>query len=128
MLQKRLSRNIQHANRAVARCLESLVVRSVLLRRLRHETHIGHAAHRLRIEGAMPFAELNDLMIDRRVTAVGDDQLGILQLAFRIPHLPRVANDRRYGSIDNDVAGHVQIGNPFVRIHHRHGRPLLVDL
>ena len=62
-------------------------MRTVFLRRLRHETHIGHAAHGLRIKGAVLLTELDDFVIDRGVAGVGDDALVSCRLAVRPPHL-----------------------------------------
>src|SRR3989442_558101 len=100
VFQQRLPGGGDHPNRAVARRFEGLVVRSVFLRRLRHETHIGNTPHGPRIEGTVLFTEFDDLVIDRGVTAVGDNRLGIVQFAVRTPHFPGVANDRRHGGID----------------------------
>ena len=50
---KVLPERIHDADRAVTRRFEGLVVRAVLFRRLRHQADVGHAAHRLRVEGAI---------------------------------------------------------------------------
>ena len=68
----------------------------------------------------------HDLLIDRRVTGIRNHTLRVIRLAVRAPHLSRVANDRGHGGVDDDVAGHMQVGDPLVGVHHRHGRPLLV--
>src|SRR5690625_6301373 len=50
-------------------------------------------------------------LVDAGIAAVGDDGLGILQLALGIPHAPRIPDHGRHGGIDDDIAGHVQIGD-----------------
>ncbi len=111
----------------MARRFEGLVVRAVLFRRLRHQAHVRDRSHRSRIEGAVRFAKLDDLAIDRRIAGVGNHALDVLELAVRIPHLAAVADDRRHGGVDDHVARDVEVGDTLVGIHHRHRRPLPVD-
>ncbi len=42
-----------------------------------------------------------------------------------VPHAARVADHRRHGGVDDDVAGHVQVGDAPVRVHHGDGRAVL---
>jgi hypothetical protein len=56
---------------AVLGNLEGLVVRAVFLGLLRHQADVGHRAHRLRVERAVPLAEVDDLLVDARERALG---------------------------------------------------------
>ena len=87
---------------------------------------VGHAAHGLRIEGTVFLAVIDDHLVDPRIATVRDHGLGIVQLAVRSPHLAGLANHRRHGSIDDHIAGHMQIGDALVRVNHRQLRPRLV--
>jgi hypothetical protein len=66
-------------------------------------------------------AVVDDRLVDAGVAAVGDHRLGVLQLAFRVPHLAGVADHRRHRGIDDHVAGHVQVGDALVGVDHRQG-------
>mmetsp|Transcript_18856 Transcript_18856/g.21070 ORF Transcript_18856/g.21070 Transcript_18856/m.21070 type:complete len:283 (-) Transcript_18856:944-1792(-) len=100
--------------------LESLVVRPVFLGFLRHKPNIGAASHGGGVECAVRFAVVNHRLIHPSVTAVRDDALHFLSLALRVPHATRVANHGGHGGIDDDVTGHVQVGDALVAVHHRH--------
>ncbi len=127
VLEQRLARRIHDADCAVARRLEGLIVRAVFLCRLSHQSDVGHAAHRSRVERPVLLTELDDFVIDRRVTRVRNHTLDVGQLAVRTPHLAAVPNHRRHGGVDDDVARHMQVGDALVAVHHRHRRPLLID-
>ena len=118
---------VDDGNLAVAFDLECLVVGAVLFGLLRHQAHIGHAAHGGRVEGAVDLAELDHLLVDRRVGTVRNDRLHVVQLAVRSPHLARGAQRRGHRGVDDDVARHVQIGDAAVGIDHGHGRLCGVD-
>ena len=68
------------------------------------------------------FAEIDGGLIDTGVAAVGNDGLGVGQLAVGAPHLSRGADGGWHGGIDDDVAGHVQVGDALVRVDHGHRR------
>jgi hypothetical protein len=118
---------VHDAHGAVGGDLEGLVVRAVLLRLLRHQPDVGHAAHGRRVELAVRLAVLDDRLVDAGVAGVGDHRLGVLQLARGVPHPAAVADHRRHGRVDDDVAGHVQVGDAAVRVDHGDRRALLVD-
>ena len=117
--------SINHADGAVSGCLEGLVVRPVFFGFLGHETHVGHAAHGGRIEGSIFPAEVRHGLINPRVTAVRDHGLRVVLLTVRSPHFPADAKRRGHRRIDDDVARHVQVGDPPVRVHHREVRAVL---
>ena len=73
-------------------------------------------------------AVVDRLVVDARVAAVGDDGLGVGGLAVGPPHLPAVADHRRHRGVDDDVAGHVQVGDAAVAVDHRQRRPLGVQV
>src|SRR5690625_7287479 len=79
-------------NRAVDGNLEGLVVAAILLSLLGDKADVGHAAPGRGVEGAVLLAVFDDGLIDASVAAVGDDGLGILQLALGIPHAPRISD------------------------------------
>ena len=109
-----LSPGVGHADNSVAGDLEGLVVRTVFLRLLRHETDIGHGAHLDRIEGAIPPAEIDDRLVDRGVRTVGNDGQGVLSPALGIPHFAAFADHGGHRRIDDHIAGHVEVGDAFV--------------
>ena len=128
LFEQHLAGRIDRAHHAVAGDFEGLVVRAVFLGLLRHQADIGHAAHGRRIVGAVLLAVLDDGLIDARIAAVGDQRLGVLRLAVRIPHLAAFADHGRHGGIDDHVAGHVQVGDALVGVHHREVRPRVACL
>jgi hypothetical protein len=101
-------------------------VAAVLLGLLRHEADVGRRAHRRRVEGAVLLAVADGLVVERRVGRVGDDELGVLQLVLRVPHLARAADRRRHRGVDDDVARHVQVGDAAARVDLRQRRTALV--
>ena len=73
---------------SILRHLESLVMRAIFFRLLCHQSYIGDRTHGRRIEGAMFSAEVNDYLIDARVTTIGEYRQRILSISLGIPHLP----------------------------------------
>ena len=63
-------------------------------------------------------AEVDGCLINACVAAVGNHGFGVLRFAVFVPHSTGVANHRRHGSINDDVAGDVQVGDAFVGIDH----------
>ena len=122
MLHQHRTGCINDANRAGRGNLKGLVVRAILLCLLRHQAYVRDAAHRAGVERAVGTAEVDDLLVDSGVGAVGDDRLGVLRLARSVPHLARLAEHRRHRSVDDDIARHMQIGDALVGVHHRNGR------
>ena len=113
---------VHDAHGAVGGDLEGLVVRPVLLGLLRHQPDIRHRAHRGRVERAVGAAVVDDRGVHAGVRGVGNDGLGVLELAGRVPHLPGVADHRRHRRVDDDVARHVQVGDAAVGVDHRQRR------
>ena len=97
-------------------------MRAVFFGRLSHQADVWHGAHRLGIEGAVLFAEVDGRLIDAGITAVGDDGECVLQLALGIPHLAGRADHRRHRRIDDHIARHVKVGDALVGVDHREGR------
>ena len=64
-------------------------------------------------------AEVDGCLINACVAAVGNHGFGVLRFAVFVPHTAGIADHRGHGSIDDDVAGDVQVGNAFVGIDHR---------
>ena len=125
-LQQHLAVIGDDANRSVRGNFERLVVRAVLFGRLRHQAHVGNRAHGLGIERTMGLTVVDDRLIHPRVAAVRDRGYGVVQLAVGAPHAAGFADHRRNRSVDDDVAGHVQAGDPFVGIDHGEARPFRV--
>jgi hypothetical protein len=121
VLKEHVALGVGDADDAVGGGFEGLVVAAVFFGGLGHEADVGHAAHGLRIEGAVLFAEVDRGLVDAGVAAVGDDGERVLLLAGGVPHLAAAADHGGHGGIDDDVAGHVQIGDAFVAVHHGQG-------
>jgi hypothetical protein len=117
---------VDGADRPVPRSLEGLVVGAVLLRLLRHESHVRDAPDGRGIERAVLPAILDDGPIRRRVTPVGNHRVRIVRFSVGTPHFPRVADDDRHRRVDDDVVRCMQVRDPLVRVDHREGRPILV--
>ena len=94
---------------------------AVLLGRLGHQADVGHRAHRGRVEGAVGAAVVDDGLVDPGVRRVGDHREGVGLLAVGAPHVTRGADHRRHRGVDDDVAGHVQVGDALVGVDHRQG-------
>ena len=94
--------NIGNAGFADFKCL---VVGAVFFCLLRHQTHIGHGAHGFGVKVAMPFAEVNDLLVDAGKGALRHHRLHVLQAAVGSPHLAAVPDHGGHGGIHNDVVG-----------------------
>ena len=99
---------------------------TVLLRLLRHEADVRDGSDGRGIERPVFLAILDDRPVRRRVTPVGNHRLRVVQLSVRPPHLPRVADDDRHRRVDDDIARHVQVRDPLVRVDHRERRTVLV--
>ncbi len=127
LLQERGARGVDHADHAFARGLEGLVVGAVLLGLLGHEADVGDAAHGRRIELAVLLAVGDRFLVHRRVAAIGHHGDAVLQLVVRVPHLAAVANHVGHGRVDDDVVGHVQVGDALAGVDHRQRRAGLVD-
>mmetsp|Transcript_1094 Transcript_1094/g.2938 ORF Transcript_1094/g.2938 Transcript_1094/m.2938 type:complete len:469 (-) Transcript_1094:27-1433(-) len=114
---------VHHLHLASAGQLEGLVVGAVLLGLLRHQPDVGHGAHRRHVELAILAAVLQARLVHRRVAAVGDDADDILERVLLVPHLAAVAHDARHRRVDDDVRGHVQVGDAARRVDHRQPGP-----
>ncbi len=118
VLKQHVAGGIRYPYHAVGRHHESFVVRAVLFSRLRHEADIRHTAHGCRIERAICFTVVDNCLVHTGIAAIRNNGLRCLLLAFGIPHSAGIANYNGHGSIDNDVAGHVQVGDAFIGVHH----------
>ena len=126
MLHEHLAAVVDYPDHPVGGDFEGLVVGAVLFGLLRHQSDVGHAAHRRRIERSVLLAEVDHFLVDGGVAAVGDDGLGVLLIAGGIPHLPGGSDHRRHRGIDDDVARDVKVGDAFVGIDHRQSGSVLV--
>mmetsp|Transcript_41656 Transcript_41656/g.116292 ORF Transcript_41656/g.116292 Transcript_41656/m.116292 type:complete len:358 (-) Transcript_41656:317-1390(-) len=95
-------------------------MRTIFLRFLCHETYVGAGAHGLRIKSTMLLAKLDHFVEDDGIPSIRNGGHEILLLVVLVPHLPAAADRRRHRIINDDVAGHVQIRDAFVGIHHGH--------
>mmetsp|Transcript_74437 Transcript_74437/g.193458 ORF Transcript_74437/g.193458 Transcript_74437/m.193458 type:complete len:268 (-) Transcript_74437:1268-2071(-) len=102
---------------AVRGNLECLVVRSILLSFRRHQANVRCVAGRSRIEFSMSPAVVHNSVVDSRVASIGDDELCIAQGVILRPHSARVPNRSSHGGVDNDIRGHMEIGDALARIH-----------
>ncbi len=83
-----------------------------------HQAHVGYGAHGLRVEVAVPLAEVDHLLVDACEGALRHHGLDVLQAAVGAPHLAAVADHRRHGGVDDDVVGRVEVGDALGRIDH----------
>jgi hypothetical protein len=88
LLQQHGAGFIDHAHGAGFGDFKGLVVAAVLFGGLRHQAHVGHGAHGDGVQRAVLLAVVDDGLVDAGVAAVRDDGLGVLQLAFGVPHPP----------------------------------------
>ena len=103
---------------AVLGNLEGLVVRAIFLGLLGHQADVGYGTHGLRVEGAMPLAEVDHLLIDAGEGRLGHHGLDVLEAAVGAPHLAAVADHRRHGGVDDDVVGRMEVGDALGRVDH----------
>ena len=108
----------RHSHRARARHFKGLVVRSVLFGLLGHQAHVGHAAHGGGVVRAIGFAVFDHRRVHAGVGAVGNDGLRGLTLALGVPHASGVTQHGGHRSVDDDIAGDVQVGDPAVGVDH----------
>ena len=54
---------------------------------------------------------LPNYLVDGGVASVGDDTLDLLQLVVLVPHSATVSHNIGHTGVDDDIAGHVQVGN-----------------
>ncbi len=57
-------------------------------------------------------------LIDAGVAPVRNNTFDLLQLVVFVPHGATVAHHARHARIDDDVTGHVEVGDPFAGVHH----------
>mmetsp|Transcript_13231 Transcript_13231/g.33990 ORF Transcript_13231/g.33990 Transcript_13231/m.33990 type:complete len:569 (+) Transcript_13231:365-2071(+) len=112
-----------HFHLAGRRDLKRLVMAAVLLRLLGHQAHIGDVPHGRHVKLAVLFAVVQHRGVDAGVAAVGDHALDVLQHVVLVPHLAAVAHHAGHGGVDDDVAGHVQVGDALGAVHHGQARP-----
>ena len=63
-----------------------------------------------------------DGLVDAGVGGVRDHREGVGLLAVGAPHVARGADHRRHRGVDDDVGGHVQVGDALVGVDHGHRR------
>ena len=106
--------------------LKGFVVRSVFFGLLRHQAHIRHGAHGLGIEVAMPFAEVDHLLVNAGKGRLRHHRLDVFQPAVGAPHLAAVSDHGGHGGIDDHIVGRMEVGDALSRVHHRELRPVLM--
>ena len=125
LLQQHLARRVVgDLRRAVFGNFEGLVVGAVFLRALRHQADVGHRTHGHRVKRAMPFAEVDHLLVDARKGRFRHHRLDFLESPIGAVHLAAVPDHRRHGGIDDDVIGRMEIGDALVGIDHRQFRSI----
>mmetsp|Transcript_20933 Transcript_20933/g.49692 ORF Transcript_20933/g.49692 Transcript_20933/m.49692 type:complete len:383 (-) Transcript_20933:685-1833(-) len=117
-LQQNLAGGIDDLHRAGLLHLEGLVMRPVLLCLLGHQSNIWNGAHSAGVESSVFLAKLYNSLKNTCVAAVRDKAFRVLQLVILVPHLAAVSDHCRHGSINDDIAGHMQVRDSLVRVHH----------
>ena len=105
---------------SIGRNFKSRGVAAVFLCLLRHQPNICNRARGCRVQCPCLFEIVNCLVIDRGITAIRYDAFGVALLSIWAPSLATCTNNSWHRSINNDIRGHVKVGNPFVTIHHIH--------
>jgi hypothetical protein len=93
---------------------------------LSHQAHVGHSAHGFWVKCAVPFAEVNHLLIDTGEGGLGHDSLGVFQAAVGAPHFAAVANHGGHGGVHDHVVGRMEVGDAFCGVHHGQLRAVFV--
>ena len=93
-------------------------MRSVFFGLLGHQAHVGHAAHGGGVVRTIGFAVFDHRRVHAGVGAVGNDGLRGLTLALRVPHASGVPQHRGHRSINDDIAGDVQVGDAAIGVDH----------
>mmetsp|Transcript_51980 Transcript_51980/g.126825 ORF Transcript_51980/g.126825 Transcript_51980/m.126825 type:complete len:365 (-) Transcript_51980:812-1906(-) len=119
---------VGHADGARSGDLERLVVGAVLLRLLGHQPDVADVAHRRHVELPLLLDVVEDLVVEGGVAAVGDHCLAVLELVVLVPHLARVPDHDGHGGVDDDIRGHVQVGDALGGVDHGDARAGLILL
>ena len=93
-------------------------MRAVFFSSLGHEAHIADVAHGGHAISAQGAAIVDDGLIDTGIAAVGDHRDHVMRFAIGTPHAARGTDGRRHRGVDDDVAGHMQVGDALVRVDH----------
>ena len=97
---------------------KGLVVRAVLFGLLGHQAHVGHGAHGLGVERAVPFAEVDHLHVNAGKRRLGHHSLDVFQATVGTPHFAAVADHGRHGSVHDHIVRRMEVGDALGRIHH----------
>mmetsp|Transcript_101188 Transcript_101188/g.246099 ORF Transcript_101188/g.246099 Transcript_101188/m.246099 type:complete len:398 (-) Transcript_101188:336-1529(-) len=126
---------VNDAHHACGLLLKGVRVRAVLLGLLRHETDVGDVAHGAGVELPVGTAVVHDGLVEPRIAAVRDDALCVFERVVSVPHTARVADHVGHRRIDDNVRGHVQVGDALARVDHGqlgarvvHGHDVGLDL
>ena len=103
-------------------------MRAVLFGLLRHESDVGHGAHRRGVELPVGLTEVDHLLVDPRERRLRVDRLRVLGSAVRAVHLAACADHRGHRGVDDDVAGGVKVRDAACGVDHREFGPVLVTL
>ena len=118
MLNQNIARAVGDSDLAGSSNFKSRVVGTILFGFLSHQTDIRHRAHGGRVEGAIFATVANGFFENFGVTAIRDHGLHIMQPVIWSPHFTGLTNSGGHRSIDDDIAGYVQVGNAAARVHH----------
>mmetsp|Transcript_21374 Transcript_21374/g.49565 ORF Transcript_21374/g.49565 Transcript_21374/m.49565 type:complete len:543 (+) Transcript_21374:982-2610(+) len=98
--------------------LKRLVVRSVLLRLLRHQADVADVAHGRDIKLPVSFNIVYDSLVHGGIASVGYGADSILKLVILVPHTTGIANDYRHRSVDNHIRWDVEVGDALCAVDH----------
>ena len=98
--------------------LKSLIMRSVFLSLLCHESNIRHISHSFHIKLSILSAVFDNSLVNSSVRSIRNTTLSFLQLVVLVPHFSSITNDTWHTSINNNVRRNVQVSNSLVRINH----------
>ena len=101
-------------------------MRAVFFGLLRHQADIRHGAHGLRIERAVPFAEIQNFLVDAGKRAFRDHGLHFVQAAIGAVHLAAGADHCWHRRIDDHVVRRVEVGDALGRIDHGQRRTVFL--
>ena len=111
-----------HAHRAVMRNFERGRVAAVFFGLLRHQTNVLHGSCSGRVQRAIGFEKPDGFVVNSGIGTVGDHAICVGFVAIRTPALATCADKCRDRRVNDDVAGHMQVGDATVGIDHIHWR------
>mmetsp|Transcript_38759 Transcript_38759/g.93012 ORF Transcript_38759/g.93012 Transcript_38759/m.93012 type:complete len:322 (-) Transcript_38759:227-1192(-) len=101
-------------------------MRSILLGLLCHEADIRACTHGLRIKRTVFLAKLDHLTENKAVAAIRNGGFEVCLLAICIPHVATGTDCRWHRVVNDDVAGHMKVGDAPGGVNKRHFPALLI--